>query len=82
MVLNNYLHPSMSKHIKNEREVLFHQDKARIHSAFWTREWLHLNFVRALGWPVCPPDFNLIENIWEAMVRNVYEREKQYFAVS
>lgn len=81
-VLDKYLHPLMGKHIKNERGVLFQQDNAPIHTAFLTRDWLRFNFVRVMEWPARSPDLNPIENVWGAMVRDVYEGGKQYFSVS
>lgn len=81
-VLDKALHPLMAEHVRGNRGVLFQQDNAPIHTATVTRDWLRLNFIRVMNWPARSPDLNPIENVWGAMVRDVYQGGRQYFSVS
>lgn len=76
--LNNFSYPLKSLYLQNNEEVLFQQDNESIYTTGITQNWFRFNFICLLNWHACSLDFNLIENLWDVMVRDVYKDEKQY----
>jgi transposase len=57
---------------------IFQQDRATIHTANSTVQWLRNNNVRTINWPSKGADLNPIENLWGIITREVYFNNKQY----
>ena len=57
---------------------LFQQDNTSIHVSRSTKNWLEERNIQCLSWPALSPDLNPIENIWDYLVRKVYQNDKQY----
>ena len=74
-ILNDALLPFIEKHDKN---IIFQQDNAAIHTARVTKEWFSQHSVSVMKWPARSPDLNPIENLWGMMARDVYKDGKQY----
>ena len=63
-------------------EWIFQQDNAAIHNASITKKYLLEQKIRLLDHPVCSPDLNPIENLWELIVAKAYEGGQHYSAIS
>ena len=63
-------------------ECIFQQDNAAIHNASITETYLLEQKINFLDHPACSPDLNPIENLWGLIVEKVYERGRQYSAIS
>lgn len=77
-VLDKYLPCLVNKNLVLNCGVRFRQDNAPIHTAKVTRDWLRLSFMRTLDWLACSSDFNPIENVWGAILREVYKNDRQF----
>lgn len=49
------------------------QDNAPIHNAPHTKNWLDADNINALEWPSVSSNHNIIDNVWEQLVRLVYK---------
>lgn len=58
-------------------EFLLMQDNARPHVAATTRLYLNDVGINCMEWPVCSPDMNPIEHVWDIMGRQVRARPVQ-----
>lgn len=56
-------------------------DGARPHTALVTRSFLQEVGAVSMPWPAHSPDMNLIENIWEILTQNIYEKSHQFYSV-
>ena len=63
-------------------EWIFQQDNAAIHNTSVTKKYLLEQKIRLLDHPACSPGFNPIENLWGLIIAKVYERGRQYSAIS
>ena len=53
-------------------------DNAPVYSAKKSKLWVEMKNIQTIQWPSVSPDINLIENVWELLVRRVYGRHKQF----
>ena len=74
--LGNYLVPFYEQH--GDERLVFMHDEAPAHRLADTYEWLNQHNIVTMGWPACPPDLNLIENVWDNMVRRLYAENRVY----
>ena len=64
------------------RNLLLEQDNASIHIAKSTKKFIEENHIQCIDWPALSPDLNIIENILEINVREVYKDEEKYQSIS
>src|SRR4051812_37869916 len=76
--LNNTVVPFFAS--SQSQGYTFMHDNASIHAGSATNAYLQA--IPVMTWPACGPDINLIENIWEYLVRHVYAGGKQYSTVN
>lgn len=67
--LDRYLQPLMNLHVQNYQNVLFQQENALVHTAKMAQGWIRFGFIPFLNWPARLPDLNLIEKVWDIVVR-------------
>lgn len=65
-----------------QREWIFQQDNASIHSSKSTMAWLKRKKVNVMKWPALSPDLNPMENLWGILVRKVYVNGKQFYTIN
>ena len=58
-----------AKQLVNTPRRLFQQDRASIHTAQFTTQFLTEQQVPVMDWPTRSPDLNPLENLWAAMAR-------------
>lgn len=75
-VLKDNLLPFIKQH-KKENLVL-QQDNSKVYVNKSTITWLEKNEIDVLPWPSQSPDLNPMENLWGAIVRDVYREGKKY----
>ena len=63
-------------------EWIFQQDNAAIHNASITKKYLLEQKIRLLDHSACSPDLYPIEDLWGLIIAKVYERGRQYSAIS
>ena len=80
-MLNN-LSLAQEEHRLCGEEWIFQQDNAAIHNASITKKYLLEQKIRLLDHPACSPDLNPRDNLWGLIVVKVYERGRQYPAIS
>ncbi|XP_069813910.1 testis-specific gene 13 protein [Dendropsophus ebraccatus] len=56
------------------------QDNARSHVAGVCQQFLQDEGVEAIDWPVCSPDLNPNEHIWDVMSRSIHQHHSSFFA--
>ena len=61
---------------------IFQQDNAAIHNASITKKYLLEQKIIFLHHPAYSPDLKLIQNLYELILAKVYERGRQYSAIS
>ena len=61
------VNPVLLPFLRQEGDLLFQQDNARLHTAAATQRGLR--GVQQLPWPVRTPDLLLIEHVWYIMKR-------------
>ena len=61
--------------------AIYQQDGAAPHKANRTLQFLSDSNVDVMQWPALSPDSNPIDNVWGALVREVYKNGKQYDTV-
>ncbi|GBM53114.1 hypothetical protein AVEN_130768-1 [Araneus ventricosus] len=72
-VLEVNLRPSVQR-LFGRRRYLFHQDKARPHTAKIKKTWLRTKRVPVLERPAASPDLSPIGNFWRILKRNMAQR--------
>lgn len=65
-----------------KHEILFQQDTFAIITKDFLRDWFCFNFVRLFDWLAHLLNLNPIENIWCAMVRDIYDDRIQFYTFS
>jgi len=68
-------HLTATKLFSRNREGMFQQDGARVHTSKATIAWLDTNikhYIPPENWPPNSPDLSPIENIWSIMATAVY----------
>ncbi|ETN76459.1 hypothetical protein NECAME_11659 [Necator americanus] len=53
------------------------QGNVAVHEPRTTKGWLQRLHIQVIDSPACSPDCNLVENMWEIVVRHVYSNNKQ-----
>ena len=76
-VLDEHLSKLVDEYI--DYDWTFQQDGASAHRAKKTKAYLDDCGVKLIEWPSMSPDFNIIENVWGMIVRDVYRDGKQYY---
>ncbi|KAG6583134.1 putative retroelement [Phytophthora cinnamomi] len=74
--LSEYLLPFIDR--VYDRECVFQQDNASIHTSGATKEFLKEENVDVMDWPAQSPDLNPIENMWGVLARAVYAHGRQF----
>jgi len=59
------------------RDITLQQDNARPHVARVTLEYLHAMGIEILEWSANSSDLNVIEHLWDELIRRVQKRPRQ-----
>ncbi len=70
-----------SAHLRFGTDFVFQQDNASIHTANETLEFFEEQNINKMEWPAKSPDLNPIENVWELLVRRVYDGGRQFSTI-
>jgi hypothetical protein len=63
-----------------DREPIFQQDGAGIHTARIVKAWLNERNISTIEWPAKSPDLSPIENVWDELAMFVYENGRQFLS--
>ena len=80
-MLNDLSLAQEGHHLRGEG-LIFQQDNTVIHKASITKKYLLEQKIRLLDHPASSPDLNPIEHLWGQIVEKIYERGRQYSAIS
>ena len=78
MLIDHLLPFFEDRHGGEGGRAIFQQENDPAHSAVHTNEWFFNNIVAVLDWPAKSPDFNVIENAWTWIERDLYKGQRQF----
>ena len=63
--------PYIKKNFDRSDSYYFVQDNAPCHKSVFSMNWFNKNKINVLDWPAVSPDFNVIENLWDILVKKL-----------
>ena len=70
-MLHNYVVPFF----QTNDAMVFQQDNARPHSAYYTRQVLAENHIATLEWPSRSPDSSPVKHVWDILWKRIYAQK-------
>lgn len=61
-----------------EENIIFQHDNASILESKQKKAWIAENNIGVMYWPVCSPNPNSIENLWDLLASEVYKHGRQF----